>query len=46
MLIKRRVKFGLPTLIKASNIDMRNYILTGVESAVPAEVKSKRISLI
>lgn len=46
MLIKRRVKFGLPTLIKASNIDMRSYILTGVESAVPAEVKSKRISLI
>lgn len=46
MLIKRRVKFGLPTLIKASNIDMRNYVLTGVESAVPAEVKSKRISLI
>lgn len=46
MLIKRRIKFGLPTLIKASNIDMRNYILTGAESAVPAEVKSKRISLI
>jgi len=46
MLIKRRTKFGLPTLIKAANIDMRNYILTGVESAVEADVKSKRVALI
>ena len=46
MLIKRRTKFGLPTLIKAANIDMRSYILTGVESAVEADVKSKRVALI
>ena len=46
MLLKRRTKFGLPTLIKAANIDMRNYILTGVESAVEADVKSKRVALI
>ena len=46
MLIKRRTKFGLPTLIKAANIDMRNYILTGVESVVEADVKSKRVALI
>ena len=46
MLIKRRTKFGLPTLIKAANIDMRNYILTGVESAVEADIKSKRVALI
>ena len=46
MLIKRRTKFGLPTLIKAANINMRNYILTGVESAVEADVKSKRVALI
>lgn len=46
MLLKRKTKFGLPTLIKAANIDMRNYILTGVESAVEADVKSKRVALI
>ena len=46
MLLKRKTKFGLPTLIKAANIDMRNYILTGVESAVEADIKSKRVALI
>ena len=46
MLLKRKTKFGLPTLIKAANIDMRNYILTGVESAVEPDTKSKRVALI
>lgn len=46
MLLKRKAKFGLPTLIKAANIDMRSFILTGVESAIEAEVKSKRVALI
>ena len=46
MLLKRKTKFGLPTLIKAANIDMRNYILTGVESAVELDTKSKRVALI
>ena len=46
MLVARRVKFGMPTLLKAASIDMRNYILTGVENHVEPTTKSKRINLI
>lgn len=46
MLVARRVKFGMPTLLKAASIDMRNYVLTGVENHVEPATKSKRINLI
>lgn len=46
MLVARRVKFGMPTLLKAASIDMRNFILTGVENHVEPATKSKRINLI
>lgn len=46
MLVARRVKFGMPTLLKAASIDMRNYVLTGVENHVEPSTKSKRINLI
>ena len=46
MLIARKNKFGLPTLIKAANIDMRTKILTGIENNVSPDVKSKRVNLI
>ena len=46
MLIARKNKFGLPTLIKAANIDMRTKILTGIENNVSTDVKSKRVNLI
>lgn len=46
MLVARRVKFGIPTLLKAASIDMRNYVLTGVENHVEPATKSKRINLI
>lgn len=46
MLVARRVKFGMPTLLKAASIDMRNFVLTGVENHVEPATKSKRINLI
>ena len=46
MLVARRVKFGMPTLLKAASIDMRNFVLTGVENHVEPSTKSKRINLI